>query len=154
MGAVCACALTVGTNKGPPTVDNPMAIIVTIAHRFDERARRHVKGLERLMISSRHLSAVPHCHTVNWSMVWHRRSSSLSVVKNANPELRERAHPYPRGSPWHSRYRARLSDADRSQRNVRGCRESTETTASFHRPCSAALSGPRPRGGKPRATTW
>src|SRR5712664_1071195 len=81
IGAVCACALTVGTNKGPPTVDNTMAIIVTIAHRFDERARRHVKGLERLMISSRHLSEVPHCHTVNWSMVWHRRSSSLSVVK-------------------------------------------------------------------------
>jgi len=29
-----------------------MAIIVTIADRFDERARRHVKGVKRLMISS------------------------------------------------------------------------------------------------------
>src|SRR2546426_4937985 len=62
IGAVCA--LTVGTKRGPPTVDNTIAIIVMIAHRFDERARRHVKGLERLMISSRHLSAVPHCYTV------------------------------------------------------------------------------------------
>src|SRR6267142_1838234 len=97
IGAICA--LTVGTKRGPPTVDNTMAIVVTIAHRFDKRARRHVKGLERLMISSRHLSAVPHCYTVNWADGLARRSSSLSVVEETQPGARECAHPYPRGSP-------------------------------------------------------
>jgi len=89
-------------------------------------------------------------------MVLARRSSSLSVVKGTQPGARERAHPYPRGSPWYGRYRAgpsdadrsqraRLSDADRSQRNLRRCRESTETTAGFHlhvaRPFQARVRG-------------
>src|SRR6266850_3225606 len=49
-GAVCAW--TAGVRIGLPMPDASMATSVTIDHDFAERMRRHVRGLEALIIGS------------------------------------------------------------------------------------------------------